>query len=780
MSDAETGNSRADGFFQTGGTLEADAPSYVERPADGELHRSILAGDYCYVLTPRQMGKSSLMTKTAARLHGEGVHVAVVDLSGIGGDAGSMKADQWYYGLANRLLRELKIPLALDDWWTGQTLLPPLDRLMIFFEDVILDTMQGRVVVFVDEIDTTINLPFSDDFFAAIRYCFNARANKAPFSRLSFVLLGVASPTELIRDAVRTPFNIGKRIDLADFNEQEASLFLRGFSDGEGNAERLLKRILYWTNGHPFLTQRLCVQVQSVDSCEKNSLSPRERVGVRGTHNGITSSSLSSHNAAETPEARVDRIVAAEFLGIGRRTENEHLKVINDRILQTGSKRPAVLKLYAKVLKRKPVQDQPQSLVHSALKLSGLVKTDGQGRLVVRNPIYRQVFDARWVKRLRPTRWKQNSVIVVLLASAIVFGWWIGAQQLTLRSGGSIALAWLGLAYPEPEMVEIPADSFRMGSPGDEEDRQADEGPLHTVNIKAFRLGKYEVTFDEYDVFAFLVNGDGGCADGHKVTWAQDQGWGRGRRPVINVSWQDANCFAEWLSRKTKKTYRLPTEAEWEYAARARTQTPRPWPGDLQAACHYANVYDQGSVAEINKRYSGFFNWMPFPCSDGYAFTAPVGSFKPSLFELHDMLGNVWEWVADCYHDSYQKAPTDGRSWDDGTDCVSGRRVVRGGSWYFEPGTLRSAFRDRQNPDKRLNYLGFRLAQDKMKASERGQVTIPLAIREPYALLPDTEVEFVDPPTKGLSSLAVEVIRRLSGEKTKLAPSVKVSGRSGK
>jgi len=728
MNNIETDHPTGNGFFQTGGTLKADAPSYIERPADQELHQSLLAGDYCYVLTPRQMGKSSLMTKTAARLRGEGVHVAVVDLSGIGGDAGSMTADQWYYGLANRLLRELDIQLSLGDWWQSLAQSPPLSRLMDFFEDVILGQLQGQVVVFVDEIDTTIKLPFSDDFFAAIRACFNARANKAPFSRLSFVLLGVASPTELIRDAARTPFNIGKRIDLADFTEAEASLFLRGFGapsppaplpqaevgrnkpapagisgklpsrmpetvaarpysglhpnldSTASNAGRLLKRILYWTGGHPFLTQRLCVQVQAEDSPH------------------------------ETPEIWVDRIVAAEFLGVGRRTQDEHLKVINDRITQTGANRPALLKLYARVLKGKPVQDQAQSPLHSALKLSGLVKTDGQGQLVVRNPIYRQVFDARWVRRLRPTRWKQNTVLGVVLATAIGFGWWIGAKQLTLRSGGSVVLASLGLPFPEPETVEIPAGSFSMGSPATDKDRQSDEGPQHKVIIaKPFRLGKYEVTFDEYDVFALLIKNDGGCTDGHEVTWAQDEGWGRGKRPVINVSWQDAHCFAEWLSRKTKKAYRLPTEAEWEYAARAGTETPRPWPGELEAACRYANVFDQGSVEEIKKRYSGI-TWESFPCSDGYAFTAPVGKFKPNIFELHDMLGNVWEWVADCYHDTYQNAPVDGKSWEDGMTCASDRRVVRGGSWGDIPQLLRSG--NRLGLNQAYNFLGFRLARD--------------------------------------------------------------------
>ncbi|MGH8547034.1 MAG: AAA-like domain-containing protein [Methylococcales bacterium] len=225
------------GFFQAGGTLKANVLSYIERPADRELYQSLLAGDYCYILTPRQMGKSSLMTRIAARLRDQGLRVAVVDLTGIGGDAGSITADQWYYSLAHSLLRELQIGFSLAKWWKDQSLLSPLHRLMNFFEEGVLGQVEGRIVVFVDEIDTTIKLPFSDDFFAAIRAGFNARANDNRFSRLSFILLGVASPAELIRDPTRTPFNIGKRIDLADFNDREARLFLQGLIEQGENAE---------------------------------------------------------------------------------------------------------------------------------------------------------------------------------------------------------------------------------------------------------------------------------------------------------------------------------------------------------------------------------------------------------------------------------------------------------------------------------------------------------------------------------------------------------------
>ncbi|MGH8475142.1 MAG: SUMF1/EgtB/PvdO family nonheme iron enzyme [Methylococcales bacterium] len=680
MSEAIPDTFATNGFFQAGGTLKANVPSYIERPADRELVQCILAGDYCYILTPRQMGKSSLMTRTAARLRDEGLRVAVVDLTGIGGDAASITADEWYYSLAHRVLRELGIAFLLQPWWRDQSMLSPLHRLMNFFEEALLGQVEGRIVVFVDEIDTTIKLPFSDDFFAAIRACFNARANDNRFSRLSFILLGVASPADLIRDPTRTPFNIGKRIDLADFNEREARLFLQGLLEQGENAERLLTRILHWTNGHPYLTQRLCVLLQADPARD------------------------------EVPETRVDQLVATEFLGVARRTREDHLKVIHERIAQSPE-RSAIRKTYSRVLKHKSVQDQPQSRVHSALKLAGLVKTDEQGRLVVRNRIYERVFNARWIRSLRPARWKQRAAVGFLLALAIVFGWWIGAQQLTVRSGIFVVSAWLGIAYPEPEMVEIPAGRFRMGSPDSEAGRTNDEGPQHEVDVPRFGLGRYEVSFDEYDVFAFLVNADGGCANAHEVTRPSDEGWGRGNRPVINVSWRDATCYAQWLARKTGKNYRLPTEAEWEYSARAGTQTPRPWPGGLEAACHYANVFDEKSHKEINKRYS-IFSWEAFPCGDGYPFTAPVGSFPPNEFHLYDMLGNVWEWTQDCWHDNYRNAPENGAAWLEANGGDGGRRVIRGGSWFDRPARLRSAYRNWNGPGNRNDDLGFRLAQD--------------------------------------------------------------------
>lgn len=233
----------------------------------------------------------------------------------------------------------------------------------------------------------------------------------------------------------------------------------------------------------------------------------------------------------------------------------------------------------------------------------------------------------------------------------------------------------------EPEMVHIPPGKFLMGSPKTEAGRSSNEDPQHEVTIAyAFEISKYEVTFDEYDAFAKAT----------KRQLPSDSGWGRGKRPVIHVSFNDAQAYVKWLSDKTGKQYRLPTEAEWEYAARAGTQTRYWWGDDIGE--NNATCNDCGNEWD-NKR------------------TAPADSFKPNAFGLHNTAGNVLEWVEDCWHENYQNAPVDGSAWKEATGGDCGRRVVRGGSWYFNPQLLRSALRLGFNSDVSSLDLGFRIAR---------------------------------------------------------------------
>ncbi|MGH8589633.1 MAG: AAA-like domain-containing protein, partial [Gammaproteobacteria bacterium] len=321
----DTGVAGAGEFFQPGGTLAPDAPSYVERAADRELLERVSAGELCYVLTPRQMGKSSLMARTAERLRLAGVSTAAIDLSAIGGQKAEMSAEQWYYGIAYRLSKDLGLDFDLAGWWETYRRLPPVNRMMELFAEAVLARIEGRVVVFVDEIDTTIALPFSDDFFAAIRACYNARATAPGYRRLSFVLLGVASPTDLIKDVERTPFNVGRRIELDDFGFGEARALATGLHTDAACGEVLLRRVLHWTDGHPYLTQKLCAAL-----------------------GGSEAATAAEPDAAVDADA-VDATVERDFLATGKTRSEEHLRSIHARLAEAPRHRRAMIRSYARI-----------------------------------------------------------------------------------------------------------------------------------------------------------------------------------------------------------------------------------------------------------------------------------------------------------------------------------------------------------------------------------------------------------------------------------------------
>ncbi|HYN78108.1 MAG TPA: formylglycine-generating enzyme family protein, partial [Lamprocystis sp. (in: g-proteobacteria)] len=236
-----------------------------------------------------------------------------------------------------------------------------------------------------------------------------------------------------------------------------------------------------------------------------------------------------------------------------------------------------------------------------------------------------------------------------------------------------------------PLMNLIPTGTFRMGSADSDKRAYPDEGPRHEVRIaRPFAIGRYPVTFDEYDRF---------CADTRRER-PDDQGWGRGARPVIKVSWDDAVAYCQWLSRQTGKDYRLPTEAEWEYACRAGTETRWSFGDDESALAEHA-WFDTNSGGK----------------------TQPVGEKRPNPWGLYDVHGNVWEWVQDAWHDNYQGAPDDGSAWH---DAEGEQRVVRGGSWGNQARYCRSARRDHWEPGYRFDNQGFRLARGPEPASQAG------------------------------------------------------------
>jgi len=231
-----------------------------------------------------------------------------------------------------------------------------------------------------------------------------------------------------------------------------------------------------------------------------------------------------------------------------------------------------------------------------------------------------------------------------------------------------------------PELIRLPAGDFTMGGLPSEEAWSSMEAPRHHVAVRAFAISKYDVTFDDW---AICVS-EGGC----NAYVPGDYGFGRGKRPVLNVNWNDAQAYVAWLSHKTGKRYRLPTEAEWEYAARGGTDSPYYWGSEIgrgRAVC-------SGCGSEWDKKA-----------------TAPVGSFPPNPFGLYDMAGNLMQWTQDCWHPTYVGAPADGSAWMDG-DCS--QHVVRGGNWFIRPFALRSGFRRQIATGERDDIFGFRVVRD--------------------------------------------------------------------
>jgi formylglycine-generating enzyme required for sulfatase activity len=262
-----------------------------------------------------------------------------------------------------------------------------------------------------------------------------------------------------------------------------------------------------------------------------------------------------------------------------------------------------------------------------------------------------------------------------------------------------------------PDMVIVPAGSFFMGSPSSEEERSNKEGPQHQVVItKPFAVGKYEVTRGEYARFVAEMGHhiDGSCVV-FTGEWTMDEAsdWRfprfeqTDRHPVVCVSRQDAKEYVAWLAKKTGKPYRLLSEAEWEYAARAGNSMARFWGDDANASCQYANGGDLAAKAHVG-------DWQILQCNDGQVYTAPVGSFLANDFGLHDMLGNAWEWVEDKWHDSYVGAPVDGSAWGTGANSLA---VMRGGSWTNGPLYLRSSVRGYDWSGFRSYNWGFRVAR---------------------------------------------------------------------
>jgi AAA-like domain len=346
--------------FVAGGTVQAGGGIYLPRRADDELLEHCLAGNFTYILTSRQMGKSSLMVRTAERLVGCGVQPVVIDLTEFGAQT---TAEQWYKGflLGVQIDAGLRTPAA--EWWAQQVDHSYAHKFTRYFREVVLKERSERLVILVDEIDTTLRLDFTDDFFAAIRFLYQQRAAEPALQRLSFVLIGVATPGDLIKDTTRTPFNIGHRIDLTDFTLDEASVLAHHLAVPEPTGRDLIQWILNWTNGHPYLTLRAIRSLADAPPETWTASLIDERIGQLFLHGGADSDS--------------------------------NLQFVRDMLTKKAFNREAVLRTYWNIRRGVEVPDKELDQVDNWLKLSGVVQRQN-GLLRVRNPIYERVFDEGW------------------------------------------------------------------------------------------------------------------------------------------------------------------------------------------------------------------------------------------------------------------------------------------------------------------------------------------------------------------------------------------------
>ncbi len=393
----QEGRGDPDGFFVAGGPVQPGRGCYVRRAADRELGRLVRAGEYVQVMAPRQMGKSSLMARLAEELRGEGRHVAVVDLTQVGARERPDDLGRWFYSFAFRLIRQLRLKVDLQEWWQDKAVLTNRQRLTELYWDLILESTNGPVTIFIDELQCLDNFPGVEQLLASIRSAHNARAAEPALSSLNFVMLGVSVPAGFDADAEYSPFAVAQPVVLRDFRLHQLDVFGPALGLPPPRAREALERIHFWTNGQPYLTQKLARAVA--------------RAKMRDTD-------------LEDPAFVVDALVYRLYLNPSALRNEPHLSFLHNALTEPRKEHDEILAIYGRVRKGGRVILDPESPAQRRLIAEGLLVPTRGGTLAVRNRLYHQVFTARWANEQLPFRWRRICAVAAAVLLTILIPIW--------------------------------------------------------------------------------------------------------------------------------------------------------------------------------------------------------------------------------------------------------------------------------------------------------------------------------------------------------------------
>lgn len=380
-------------FFSVGMPLHAVRAGYIRRDGDQQLFEALVSGSNAHVIAPARSGKTSLVSAVSAQLQIHDIRVAVINLAQISERDGGTDVGRWYYNIAYRLIRQLRLKTDLQAWWQGKSMLSNRQRLLEFYTEVVLKNIQDRVVIFIDEIDCIARQPFAEQLLASIRAAYNSRVTDPEFKRLSFVLLGECDPCSLVPSDGLSPFAVSRQIRLNDFTREELNIFQTELNLPPAEAAQALDHIFQWTSGQPYLTQKLARSIA--------------REGIVGDI-----------------EEQVDQLALQQLAGRAATRNEPHMSHIHREVVEHRKYSEALLNMYGKMRKGVPVRYEPESPLQRKLLALGLVVVSKDGCLTTRNRVYATVFTAQWANENLPIRWRGPVLAIALMLAIVAVPFW--------------------------------------------------------------------------------------------------------------------------------------------------------------------------------------------------------------------------------------------------------------------------------------------------------------------------------------------------------------------